>query len=249
MATETNDVREFFDQIADSYGEKYSGGDAFHEYFFGERLAEATRGVELKGRRILDIGAGTGNLYDHLLRLEPTIDYYGTDISPAMLEHSRIPADRRFVGKLEDIDLPVEKFDLVFLLGVTSYLDDAEMDAMFRRVHRLLDDEGLVIVTFTNASSIDWRSRRAIKFFAGKLIPRRNVLGQSFTIYPRHLDEIKRRLAGQFDAQETRYLNHTIFPISQLFKKASVRTAKWAHTRCPANALSSDFLLVLRKAR
>jgi ubiquinone/menaquinone biosynthesis C-methylase UbiE len=247
MPDNTNDVREFFDEIADSYGEKYSGGDAFHEYFFTERLHEATRGVELAGRRILDIGAGTGNLYDHLLQIEPDIDYYGTDISPAMLDNSNIPADRRYVGKVEEINFPVENFDLVFMLGVTSYMNDAEVEATFARIYELLGSDGRLIVTFTNAASLDWKSRRTFKFFAGKLVPSRNVLGQSFTIYPRRLDEVEQRLAGRFVIEDTRYLNHTIFPLNQLFKRPSVRAAKTLHSRGPLNSLSSDFLLVLRK--
>ena len=247
MPTNSNDVREFFDEIADSYGEKYSGGDAFHEYFFTERLAEAARGIELAGRRILDIGAGTGNLYDHLRQIEPEIDYYGTDISPAMLDHSKIPAGRQFVGKIEEINFPVANFDLVFMLGVTSYMNDAEVEATFAKIHELLDNDGRLIVTFTNASSLDWKSRRTFKFFAGKLVPSRNVLGQCFTIFPRRLDEVEQRLAGRFVTEDTRYLNHTVFPLNQLFKRPSVRAAKKLHSRGPVNSLSSDFLLVLRK--
>ena len=247
MPANTNDVREFFDRIAGSYSEKYSGGDAFHEYFFGERLAEATRDIGLTGKKILDIGAGTGNLYEHLKSIDPGIDYYGTDISQAMLDNSPIPLERRFVGRIEDLLFPSGEFDLIFLLGVTSYLDDREMDSLFQRVHQLLSTTGRVIVTFTNAASIDWKSRRVFKFFARKLIPSRNVLGQNFAIYPRGLDEVRKRLAGSFSIEEKRYLNHTIFPINQLLKKTSVRAAKRIHTRRPGNRWSSDFLLILRK--
>jgi SAM-dependent methyltransferase len=251
MMASSDAVKDFFENIADSYGDKYSGGDAFHEYFFGERLDEATRGVDLAGKRVLDIGAGTGNLYDRLKAVDPSVDYYGTDISPAMLGQSNIPTDRRFAGRLEDIELPVAEFDLIFLLGVTSYLSDAEMDSIFDRVHQLLAASGKLIVTFTNASSLDWKTRSLFKSVARRLVPSRNVLAQSFPIVPRRKDDIVERLTGRFRVEATRYLNHTVFPINQLLKQPSARLARSIHPRLSgrkAELLSSDFMLVLGKA-
>ncbi len=247
----TNDVRDFFDRIADSYGEKYGGTDAFHEYFFRERLAEATRGMDLAGRRVLDIGAGTGNLYDRLVDIEPALDYFATDISPAMLANSRIPADRRFVGRIEEITLPVPAVDLVFLLGVTSYLTEPDMGSLFAKVHELLSAGGLVVVTFTNAASLDWKLRRTAKLLGRWLMPSRTVLGQSFTTNACRLADARRLTAGRFTVEEVRYLNHTVFPFNQLLRSTSVRLAKTIHGRQGSTALmerlSSDFLLVLRK--
>jgi hypothetical protein len=45
--------------IAEGYRKKYNGSDAFLDYFFNERLAEAVNSLALQGKRILDIGAGT----------------------------------------------------------------------------------------------------------------------------------------------------------------------------------------------
>jgi SAM-dependent methyltransferase len=247
----TNDVREFFDRIADTYSDKCSGTDAFHEYFFRERLAEATRGLDLSGKRVLDIGAGTGNLYDRLVEIDPDIDYYATDISPAMLANSRIPIDRRFVGPIEDVSLPVPDFDLVFLLGVTSYLTEPETASLFARVHELLTPGGLVVVTFTNAASLDWKLRRTAKFFGRWLMPARTVLGQTFTTNARHLTDVRTLLGERFTVSEVRYLNHTVFPLNQVLRSASVGLARKIHGRNPDSALmdrlSSDFLLVLSK--
>lgn len=247
----TNNVAEFFDRISGSYGEKYSAADLFHHYFFHERLIEATREISFENKRVLDVGAGTGSLFDHLKGLDPKIDYYATDISSGMLESSSIPTDRRFLGRIGDVALPVGDFDRVFMLGVTTYLDDAELSETFDAVHRLLKSSGLFIVTFTNRSSIDWRVRSVVKMLGRNFISDKAVLGQSFHVFPRSLGEVRDILTGRFEVSDTRFLNHTVFPFNRLFKKSSIALARKIH-RGPAGRkrlpyLSSDFLLVLRK--
>lgn len=251
MTASTNEVREFFDRIAADYADKYSGADAFHEYFFKERLDEATRGIDLIGKRVLDVGAGTGNLYERLRQVDPDVDYYGTDISSAMLANSSIPPERRFVGSLADIRLPAADFDLAFMLGVTTYIDDAELAATLDRIYKVLKPGGSLVITFTNEASLDWKVRKVFKFAARKFVPRKNVLGQSFTVFPRRREEIEGRLAGRFTVEDVRFLNHTVFPFTNLFKRTSVRAAKRIHrtslTGELKSRLSSDLLFILQK--
>lgn len=250
MKTENADVGEFFDRIADGYRDKYTAKDRFLEYFFNERLAESSRGFDLKNKRVLDIGAGTGNLYDHLLRIEPTIDYYATDIAGEMLNQSLIPKERRFVGTLDEIDLPVDRFDYVFMLGVTTYIDNEELGRVFKRIDSLLGTGGRAVITFTNQDSIDWMSRRFVKNYGKRLLPRKYVLGQDFTIYPRSLSEVSGMFGDGFETEDVRWLNHTVFPLNQALKGASVAAAKRIHGSTNVGLmrrLSSDFLVVYKK--
>ena len=251
MKTPAPDVSEFFDTISDTYGEKYSGADIFHEYFFQERLSEAVRSVDFGGKRILDIGAGTGTLYDRLLTIDPEIDYYATDISEGMLEHSSIPEDRKFLGKIEEIVFPVSEFDMAYCLGVTTYMNDEDLKATFNRVHDLLAENGMMVVTFTNEDAFDWKSRKLFKLAARQFMPRRAVLGQAFTVFPRKLSHIIEQIKGDFELQEVRYLNHTIFPVNRILKRASIAIAKRIHNMGANSKLkelvSSDFILIMRK--
>ncbi|HBE81580.1 MAG TPA: methyltransferase domain-containing protein [Pyrinomonadaceae bacterium] len=252
MKTTRAEVEGYFNRIAKSYSRKYSRDDTFLYYFFNERLAEATRGVDLGDKRVLDIGAGTGNLYDHLRTLNSTCDYYAVDIAADMLENSNIPADRQFVGEVGRIELPHNEFDLMFLLGVTTYFGDERLEEMLDWMSNNLSCGGSAIITFTNRSSLDWKSRRIFRFFGKRLLPKRFVLAQDFVVFPRSVDQVRAIIGSRFDVVDLRWLNHTVFPLNQLFKGLSVMLARKIHEigagRRLMGAISSDFLLVLRKS-
>lgn len=250
MKTEKTEVGAFFDRIASEYRDKYSAKDKFLEYFFNERLEESTRGFDLRNKRVLDVGAGTGNLYDHLRLIEPTIDYYATDIASEMLNQSRIPNERRFVGKLDEIEFPVERFDYVFMLGVTTYIDDEELGKVFKKIDSILNRGGRAIITFTNKDSLDWKSRKFVKNYGKGLLPAKYVLGQDFSIYPRSFGEVRQIFGDRFEAEDVRWLNHTVFPLNQALKGPSVALAQRLHrvnSDTVMRILSSDFLVVYRK--
>ncbi len=250
MNDSRNDVEGYFNRIAKNYTKKYSGDDAFLHYFFNERLVEATRDLDVAGKKILDIGAGTGNLYDHLLKIDKNIDYYGVDIAEDMLLESKIPIDRRFVGQVDEVDLPAIDFDLVYLLGVTTYFDNVRLSEILDWIDAHLTADGKAIITFTNKNSGDWKSRKIIKTVAKRVLPKSYVLAQSFEIFPRSIREVKEMVGFAFDVEEIRWLNHTVFPFNQLLKRPSVSVAQRIHNIRRTGVmklLSSDFLVVLRK--
>ena len=251
MKTTPAEVEGYFNRIAKNYSQKYSQNDTFLYYFFNERLAEATRGVDLSDKRVLDIGAGTGNLYDYLRTLDSNFDYFAVDIAADMLENSNIPSDRRLVGEVGQVDLPHNKFDLIFLLGVTTYFDEERLEDTLDWMSNNLSRGGCAIITFTNKRSLDWKSRRFFRFFGKRLLPKRFVLAQDFVIYPRSVDQVLELIGSRFSLVDLRWLNHTVFPLNQLFKGLSVRLARKIHKigvgSNSTGLLSSDFLLVLRK--
>lgn len=251
MDTQKQEVEGFFNEIATGYKSKYTSADAFRHYFFNERLKEATEGFNFTDKKILDIGAGTGDLYDYIFALESSVDFYASDIAANMLEQSNIPVDKRFVGFCHQIDFPVKQFDYIFMLGVTTYLDAKEIEKTFDFIHSALKSNGRAIVTFTNQSSLDWKARKLFKSLAKSVAPKKYVLSQEFQIYPKKLSEIEKHLQRQFNVEEVRWLNHTVFPFNQVLKGVSVKTAKKLHqtlkTKSILNRLSSDFLLVLSR--
>jgi SAM-dependent methyltransferase len=252
IETDTARVRDFFDRIAPVYSDKYSGRDAFLHYFFNERLHEATRGFEFQDKSILDVGAGTGSLYDHLKKKAVNFEYFATDISAEMLNQSAIPRDRRFVGHLEEIEFATQEFDFVFILGVSTYLNDSSLSNLLRKVTSMMSSGSRVIMSCTHRNSLDWRLRRLFKMFPSVIKPKNFVLSQDFTIYPRTVDDLAQELPEDISIEEVRWLNHTVFPFNQILKSTSVRLARRIH-RIETNGLiktlaSSDFLVVLAKA-
>lgn len=250
MKNSSDEVAEFFDSIAGKYGDKYERANPFHHYFFNERLDEAVRGFDFKKKKILDIGAGTGRLYDRIVGLEPDLDYFAIDISGEMLGASAIPPDRRFVGTLADVSLPIDSFDLVFLLGVTTYINDDDLKKLLVDIDRLLDHNGRAIITFTNRSSADWMLRRAFKKIPGIRRKKEFVLSQEFPTYARSIVEIIDMIDDLFTIERSVGLNHTIFPLSHILKGPSVAIARRIHrmsVRSSSLPLSSDILIEVSK--
>jgi len=253
MKSESQDVGDFFNSIAENYREKYTHKDVFRNYFFNERLVEATRGFDFESKNVLDIGAGTGNLYDRLMEIDPSVNYFALDIAAEMLQKSLIPADRQFIGEFGKTKLPLETYDYIFLLGVTTYMDAEKLSGLFDLIFKSLSPGGQVIITFTNKNSLDWKLRRIFKMLPKRFLPQTFVLTQAFTIYPRTLGQINNAIKNSYDIKDIRWLNHTIFPFNQIFKSLSAKFAKNFHKRTMKSndsiteKLSSDFLIVLGK--
>jgi SAM-dependent methyltransferase len=101
------------------------------------------------GRRVLEIGSGSGDL---LAALEPSKGV-GVDISPAMVElaRARHPELRFELGAGEELDLG-ERFDAVVLSDLVPYVHD--LLALFERVRAHSDQHTRVVI---NSYSQAWR--------------------------------------------------------------------------------------------
>lgn len=233
-------VQSFFDRLAPSYRSRYEGGQAFLKYLYADRLDKALEGWDPEGKSILDIGAGTGILYD---RLPSGQHYYACDISEAMLAHSSIPEDRRWVGTPQECNFPLSSFDAIFVLGVTTYLSGAELEAMLGFVAEKLASGGRAAVSFTNRASLDFRLRQWVV----PLWPEnRGLLGQKFAVQGYTPEEVGRLLPRTLRIEEVKWLNATIFPFNRLLPKLSV----WLSRRLAGSTvfnrwMCGDFLIVL----
>lgn len=92
--------------------------------------------------RLLDLGTGPGRLLLELHRLNPRIELFGLDISPAMIDVARrnldgIPVDLR-QGRAEETGLPADFFDLVTCTGSLYLWDYPEegLEEVFRILKR-----------------------------------------------------------------------------------------------------------------
>ncbi|HEX8368211.1 MAG TPA: class I SAM-dependent methyltransferase [Pyrinomonadaceae bacterium] len=249
---QTEKVRDFFDVVSEEYRGKYEKRRIFHNYFFNQRLEQATGGLDFAGKTILDIGAGTGNLYDYIVAKDDSVDFYACDISAKMLEQSNIPADHRFVGKCYELDFPPQKFDYIFMLGVTTYLSADEMEKTAEFIYRKLADDGLAIITFTNRQGFDTITRTLSKNVIKLFKLKNKVISQSFRIYTYSINQVKNLYQGKLRMNEVRFINQTIFPFCYVFPKLSVNLAlrlagKIKNKQAAAARLSSDFIVFYKK--
>lgn len=239
----------FFDEVSGTYKDKYKDRSPFHRYFFNERLEKATEGLELGDADVLDIGSGTGELYEHLVARFPGMRFHATDVSAGMLAQSPVPVDRKYVGHAYQHPFATRKFDAVFMLGVTTYLSPEELEKNLAFIATSLKPGGRAIITFTNSHALDsWTrnlARGPMRWFAG----RGNVLSSGLKLWMYPWGDVRRILEGRFRIERLDVLNHTVFPFNMVLPGASLWLAhKLARTTgAPAwlRWLSSDLLVRL----
>lgn len=252
METQNAQAKDFFNRIADSYKDKYGEQNAFHHYFFNERLEKASKGFDFQDAKVLDIGTGTGDLYDHLKAINPDLKFFGTDIAENMMAQSNIPEDHRFVGRAGSLEVPEQDFDFIYMLGVTTYLPADEMKSTLDFIHEKLKPGGKAILTFTYSQSFDNFTRTLLKFPIRLIKAKGAVMGQGFRIYKYSVEGALKMVGSKFVVKEVRYLNHTVFPFNLLFKKTSVQQAKRIDQKNDGwwlRRMSSDFMLVMEKKK
>lgn len=242
-------VQQYFDAIAEDYAGRYQSSNAYYRYFFNERLEAATAGIDFEGKKILDIGAGTGALYDWLQKNTTQFHYFGTDISSRMFDASQIPSHLRFSGDVTQAPLPHPFFDYIFMLGVTSYMQRDEFDALMDFLPKRLTSEGKIIVSFTNRGSLDYWFRRLLRMVKPTKTGRR-IIGQDFTIQGYRLKDLQ-AISENMDYQTPVWLNQTLSPFNHFLPGPSVWFAKLLQKSLSQTRLlpilSADFLIRLSK--
>lgn len=86
-----------------------------------KRFEVLTKNVELSGKKLLDVGCGTGDLFDYLKKQELDVNYYGIDILPKMITRAYeiYPEGRFFTGDIfKESPFSKKQFDTVFCSGV-----------------------------------------------------------------------------------------------------------------------------------
>ena len=245
-------MKELFDTLSGSYNDRKTSKNPFLSYFNGQRLRLSAAVLPDSPSSVLDIGAGTGFLYDYLLEAGlDTSSYLALDLSSKMLEQSSIPINQRLVGSITVLqENEIQGFDFVFCLGLTTYLSDLEMDMLPKLCMSKLKGNGQIIMSFTNRSSLNHYSRTIIKNLIPKRFVKEKVLGLKTIRAERPLDACDLMIDSGFKIDALYYLNQTIFPFNWLFPKLSVRLAKLVKDQKSARLKwwSSDILIIASKA-
>ncbi len=131
----------------------------------------------LKGKRVLDIGAGTGRLVRELK--DRGAEVVAADISEKMLDvlGKKFPDIETVVCDMKNLPFKDEEFDLVIATFVIVHIRD--LTPAFDEVYRVLKDGGRFIVSNIN-------QRKAPKLKAGK---EKNLVIKSFYHMPKKVWE------------------------------------------------------------
>lgn len=236
----------FFDEVSGTYRDKYTGKSPFHQYFFNERLEKATRGLDLSDADVLDIGGGTGDLYVHLVQRFPHMRFHATDVSAGMLAQSPVPTERKFVGHAYDHPFTTRTFDVIFMLGVTTYLAPDELERNLAFMVSSLKPGGRVVITFTNKHGLDTWTRGLARGPMRWMGSKGRVLASGLRLYMYARREAEAILGRHFTVERLDVLNHTIFPFNLLLSGPSLRLAGFLSRTKGAPAwlrwMSSDLL-------
>jgi|APSaa5957512535_1039671.scaffolds.fasta_scaffold01525_8 SAM-dependent methyltransferase len=146
-------VKTYFDSISSNYKDRYNKGRLFHNHFFRRRLEYSVKNENFNHKKILDIGAGSGELYHYIKKANVDYRYTAVDISARMMIEGGIPEELQFVGNVYDIEND-DKYDFIYMLGVTSYLNSSEMNKIIQYIVNHSKKESTVIISFALKNTI-----------------------------------------------------------------------------------------------
>lgn len=216
----------FFDSVSGTYKDKYKDRSPFHHYFFNERLEKATRDLDLSNADVLDIGSGTGDLFDHLVQRFPAIRFHATDVSAGMLAQSAVPAERKYTGHAYEHPFTTRAFDAIFMLGVTTYLNPDELEKNLSFIAQSLKPGGVAVITFTNKHALDTWMRALARGPMGLFGKKGNVLSSGLKLWMYGNSEVRTIMGKHFRIERMDVLNHTVFPFNLLLSSPSLGLAR-----------------------
>jgi len=129
---------------------------------------------DVKGRTILDLGCGDGDLAVELRRQGAIVT--GIDASPEMIQAAKARAQREGVevkfqvGSAEAIPFAAEQFDAVVAVTILCFVADA--GPVFREIARVLRPRGQLVIGELGKWSL-WAAARRVRAWLGSALWRR----------------------------------------------------------------------------
>lgn len=117
----------------------------------------------ISGKRILDIGCGTGEFSGCFQNAE----YCGIDISPAYIAFAKKREKKDFrLMDAKKMDFPDGSFDGILIVGVLHHLSDNETKQVLQEARRILKKEGtLLIVEDAKIPHLETPLVRVVQYF------------------------------------------------------------------------------------
>lgn len=131
-----------YDLSAENYDKKESYLNSFEKNMLLPLLGD------IKNKKVLDVGAGTGRLATVLAKMGAQVT--ALDLSPKMLDelHKKNPNIKITVGDAESLPFPDNSFDLIIALFLIVHLKNPSI--FFKEAYRTLKDDGKLLITNIN---------------------------------------------------------------------------------------------------
>jgi ubiquinone biosynthesis O-methyltransferase len=129
---------------------------------------------DVKGRQVLDVGCGDGELALELRRRGATV--VGIDASAEMIAAAKVRAGRENadvgfqLARADELPFPDGQFDIVTAITILCFVDDA--GPVFREIARVLRPGGRFVIGELGQWSI-WAAGRRIRAWLGSRLWRR----------------------------------------------------------------------------
>lgn len=187
-----------YELYADQYDEDTPYLNGFEKEFLVQMMND------LRGKKVLDLGAGTGRMIHHLRNLGANV--VAADLSEKMLKklHKKYPDIETIVADIEGLPFKDESFDCVlasFVIVHLKYLDKA-----FEEVYRVLKPGGAFFVT-----NINQRKAPKLELKDGK-----EIVIESF--YHRPVDVIEELEKCFFKIEKEHFVNEGDVWVNQIIK-------------------------------
>ena len=141
-------VQSFYNELSSQYTELIS--KCVPRY--GELLYNMFHYIpdDFKPKRILDLGCGTGNLTERILKHYPEAEIDALDISEDILKESQKrfkdkPNVRYIQADFQKMHLPPGSYDLVLSSIAIHHIQDQEKAVLYREIFQALSTDGLFI--------------------------------------------------------------------------------------------------------
>jgi len=171
---------EGFSAVYDSYMDEYDC-DAWFRY-----LHELSGIQNLSGKRILDLGCGTGDMLRRFAEAGAVCT--GVDISSDMLKVATSKFDgEHFRAVLIDGDISktviTSRFDFIYCIGDTiNYLEKNGLDSLFSNVCGMLADGGSFTFDMLNKKfMLENRAKETVITASGDIVFNRRINGDTLT--------------------------------------------------------------------
>jgi len=106
--------------------------------------------------RILDVGCGDGFHLKLLRRFgKKTWSLEGVEMDKHAVEAAICSGFKVHLGKVEELDLPEENYDLVFMIMAIEHVE--QPDAVLQVIYRLLKKGGRLVIVTDNTNSVDFK--------------------------------------------------------------------------------------------
>lgn len=177
----------------DKYASVYDKRINFLNQFEGEVILKMLKGIE--GKKVLDIGCGTGRLVGKLLERKALVT--GVDVSGEMLKiaSKKFKSTEFIEADAEKMPFPDESFDMMIASFLIVHLKD--LDKFFDEAYRILRPGGSFIVTNIN-------QRKAPKLKTSK---NEDVVITSFYHIPEHVISLLEKSWFKIEDEEFVYDN------------------------------------------